>query len=496
MEQKKSPRKQPGQEKNANPCPLYRKCGGCQLQNMSYPRQLQWKQAQVEKLLGKFCEVQPILGMESPYHYRNKVQAAFSLDRSKRIVSGVYQASTHRVVPVEHCMTEDALADRIMMTIRELMKTFKIEPYQEETGRGLLRHVLVKRGFTSGQVMVVLVTVSPILPAKNHFVKALRERHPEITTILQNINDRYTSMVLGEKEKVLYGSGTIEDTLCGLTFRISAKSFYQINPVQTEVLYRKAIELAGLTGRETVIDAYCGIGTIGMVASKSAGRVIGVESNRDAVKDAIYNARRNQIKNIYFYAADAGEFMSAMAEEGEHADVVLMDPPRAGSDERFLSSLIALSPEKVVYISCNPQTQERDLRFLTGHGYQVKAIQPVDMFPHTNHIETVCLLTREKSVKSYAYVDITPSELGMGGKVKKPTYKQIQAYVLETHGLKVSPLYIANVKDEFGLEKQFSYEEAGMSAKKRPNCPPEKRAAIIDALIHFGMLDEDARETE
>ena len=487
MEQKKPPKKQLGQEKNANPCPLYRKCGGCQLQNMSYPRQLQWKQAQVEKLLGKFCKVQPILGMESPYHYRNKVQAAFALDRSKRIVSGVYQASTHRVVPVEHCMIEDALADRIMMTIRELMKIFKIEPYQEETGRGLLRHVLVKRGFTSGQVMVVLVTVSPILPAKNHFVKALRERHPEITTILQNINDRYTSMVLGEKEKVLYGSGAIEDTLCGLTFRISAKSFYQINPVQTEVLYRKAIELAGLTGKETVIDAYCGIGTIGMVASKSAGRVIGVESNRDAVKDAIYNARRNQIKNIYFYAADAGEFMSAMAEEGERADVVLMDPPRAGSDERFLSSLVALSPEKVVYISCNPQTQERDLRFLTGHGYQVKAIQPVDMFPHTNHVETVVLLSK-LNAKQHIEVELNLDELDLTAAESKATYDEIKAYVLEKYGLKVSSLYISQVKRKCGLDVGPNYNLSKKEDAKVPQCPPEKEAAIMEALKHFGMV--------
>lgn len=361
---------------------------------MSYPRQLSWKQAQVERLLGKFQKVQPILGMEHPYHYRNKVQAAFATDRSRRIISGVYQASTHRVVPVDSCMIEDETADRIIVTIRELMKSFKIEPYDEASGRGLLRHVLVKRGFTSGQVMVVLVTVSPILPAKNNFIKALRQRHPEITTVVLNINDRRTSMVLGETEKVLFGSGAIEDTLCGMVFRISAKSFYQINPVQTEVLYRKAIELAELSGKETVIDAYCGIGTIGMVASRSAGRVIGVESNRDAVRDAIYNARKNQIKNIYFYAADAGEFMSAMAQEGESADVVLMDPPRAGSDERFLSSLVTLSPKKVVYISCNPQTQERDLRFLTAHHYRVDTIQPVDMFPHTNHVETIALLQK------------------------------------------------------------------------------------------------------
>lgn len=380
-------------EKNPNPCPLYRKCGGCQLQNMPYARQLLWKQNFVQKLLGGFCAVNPIIGMKEPYHYRNKVQAAYALDRSKRIISGVYQSSTHRVVPVESCMIEDKKADEILVTIRRLMKSFKLTPYNEVTGRGFLRHVLVKRGFQSGQIMVVLVAATPIFPARNNFVRALLKEHPDITTILLNLNDKYTSMVLGEREMVLYGDGTIEDTLCGCVFRISAKSFYQINPVQTEVLYRHAIKAAGLSGKETVIDAYCGIGTIGLIAAKQAGSVIGVELNGDAVRDAIKNAKRNKIKNAYFYRADAGDFMSEMAREGERADVVFMDPPRAGSDERFLSALVTLKPQRVVYISCNPETQARDLSYLTKHGYRAQLIQPVDMFPHTNHVETVCSLS-------------------------------------------------------------------------------------------------------
>ena len=380
------------ENKGSRQCPLYRKCGGCQLQNMPYERQLHWKQAQVQKLLGSFCRVEPILGMEDPYHYRNKVQAAFGVDKRRRIISGVYQSSTHRIVPVDSCLTEDRKADEIIGTIRRLIKSFKIEPYEEMTGRGLLRHVLVKRGFSSNQVMVVLVTASPILPAKNRFVKALLREHPEIITVVQNVNGKFTSMVLGEQEKVLYGPGAIEDTLCGCVFRISAKSFYQINPVQTETLYGKAMEYAALTGKERVIDAYCGIGTIGLIASRNAGQVLGVEVNRDAVRDAIANAKRNQIKNAYFTCADAGEYMAEMAKAGETADVVLMDPPRAGSSEAFLSSLVKLHPKRVVYISCNPETQRRDLRYLTERGYRVSAIQPVDMFPHTNHIETVALL--------------------------------------------------------------------------------------------------------
>lgn len=360
---------------------------------MTYERQLHWKQSKVEGLLGKFCTVSPVIGMENPYHYRNKVQAAFSVNRSKKIISGVYQSSTHTIVPVDSCMIEDEKADKIIVTIRELMEAYRFSPYDEITGRGFLRHVLVKRGFSSGEVMVVLVTGSPIFPAKKNFIFSLLQKHPDITTILMNVNPHYTSMVLGEAEKVLYGKGYIVDDLCGCTFRISAKSFYQINPVQTEVLYRKAIEFAGLTGQETVIDAYCGIGTIGLIASRSAAKVIGVELNRDAVKDAIVNARQNNMGNIYFYAADAGEFMTEMAGEGETADVVFMDPPRAGSDEAFLTAVVTLAPRRIVYISCNPETQERDLVFLTKHGYAVGQIQPVDMFPHTNHVECVALLT-------------------------------------------------------------------------------------------------------
>lgn len=477
-------------------CPLYKKCGGCQLQNLTYEQQLRYKQVKCIRLLGKFCRVGEIIGMENPYHYRNKVQAAFALDRHSNIISGVYQSSSHKIVPVTVCMTEDEKADEIIGTIRRLLKNFKLRPYNEDTGRGFLRHVLVKRGFKSGQIMVVLVTGTRDFPKKKDFVATLLKIHPEITTVVQNVNNQKTSMVLGNRSEVLFGDGYITEQLGDFSFRISPKAFYQINPIQTEVLYNTTLEFTGLTGKETVIDAYCGTGTIGIFASPKAKKVVGVELNPDAVKDARVNAKLNSAENTEFYNADAGEFLADAAASNEKYDVVIMDPPRSGSTVKFLKSVVKLAPKTVVYVSCNPETLARDLMFLVRNGYKVKKIQPVDMFPHTNHVETVCLLTREKSVKSYAYVDITPSELGMGGKVKKPTYKQIQAYVLETHGLKVSPLYIANVKDEFGLEKQFSYEEAGMSAKKRPNCPPEKRAAIIDALIHFGMLDEDARETE
>ena len=387
--------KQPNQTAADQPvCPLAKKCGGCQLQNLSYAEQLHFKQAKAIRLLGRFCHVEEILGMAHPYHYRNKVQAAFGRSRQGQIISGVYQSASHRIVPVSDCMIEDETADRIIVTIRGLLRSFKIQPYDEDSGRGTLRHVLVKRGFRSGQVMVVLVTGRSMFPGKRNFVKALLERHPEITTIVHNVNGGQTSLVLGAHSEVLYGPGHIEEQLGEFTFRISPRAFYQINPVQTEVLYSKALEFAGLTGTETVIDAYCGTGTIGIFASRSAKEVIGVESNRDAVRDAIQNAKRNAADNVRFYTADAGEFLQGMAQSGARADVVILDPPRAGSDKRFLSSLCRLAPERVVYVSCNPETLSRDLDDLTAHGYRVTKIQPVDMFPHTEHVECVVLMSR------------------------------------------------------------------------------------------------------
>ena len=376
-------------------CPVSRKCGGCQLMNLSYPEQLKFKQAKVVKLLGSFHRVNAIIGMENPFHYRNKVQAAFGRTRGGEIISGVYQSSTHNIVKTEKCLIEDKKADEIILTIRRLVKDFKLTVYDERRGNGFLRHVLVKRGFATNEIMVVLVTGTGVFPSKNNFIKALLNAHPEITTIVQNINNKFTSMVLGEKEAVLYGKGYIEDVLCGCTFRISPKSFYQINPVQTEILYGKAIEFAGLSGNERVIDAYCGIGTIGIVASKNAGEVIGCELNPDAIRDAKINAKINDIQNIKFVCADAGEFMVGMKEQGEKCDVLFMDPPRAGSDKKFLSCAVALSPEKIVYISCNPETQQRDLYYLIKNGYKVKKIQPVDMFPYTSHVETVVLLSKQ-----------------------------------------------------------------------------------------------------
>ena len=379
-------------------CPNIRQCGSCQMMQVSYPEHLKEKQKTVDNLIKKYCKVDPIIGMNNPYHYRNKVHVVFDHDRKGNPISGIYEEHTHHVIPIEGCFIHNEKADEIINSIRGMLRSFKIKTYDEDTGYGLLRHVLVRTGFQSGEIMVVLIAASPIFPSKNNFVKALRKLHPEITTIVLNVNNKKTSMVLGDKEYVIYGKGYIEDTLCGKVFRISPKSFYQVNPAQTEVLYSKAIEFAELAGKETVIDAYCGIGTIGLAASDHAGKVISVELNKDAVMDARINAKRNQVKNADFYNNDAGEFMSQMASQKETADVVFMDPPRAGSDEKFLNSLVQLKPKRVVYISCNPVTLERDICYLSKRGYKAVKAVPVDMFPWTGHVETVVLLTRKSAV--------------------------------------------------------------------------------------------------
>ena len=380
--------------KEKTACPYLRECGGCNILQKTYEAELKGKQKMVEDLIKSFCKVEPIIGMKNPKHYRNKVHVVFDHDRKGNPISGVYEEGTHRVIAIDKCLIHNQKADEIIASIRGMLKSFKIKTYDEDTGYGLLRHVMVRTGFTSGEIMVVLVLASPIMPSKNNFVKALRKQHPEITTVVLNVNDKDTSMVLGEKEQVIYGKGFIEDSLCGKVFRISSKSFYQVNPVQTEVLYGKAIQFAGLTGTETVVDAYCGIGTIGIIAADKAKKVIGVELNRDAVKDAVINAKRNNAENIQFYQNDASDFMVQMAEQGEKVDVVFMDPPRAGSTEKFMDAVAVLQPSKVVYVSCNPVTLERDLKYFKKKGYQAQRAVPVDMFAWTGHVETIIMMTK------------------------------------------------------------------------------------------------------
>ncbi len=468
-------------------CPHYKKCGGCQIHNLEYEEQLEYKMKKVVRLVGRFHHVENIIGMDNPYHYRNKVQAAFGRDRQNRIISGVYQSSTHKIVPVDSCLIEDEKADEIIVTIRKLLKSFKLKPFDDNKMVGFLRHVLVKRGFSSGEIMVVLVTGSEEFKSRRSFVNALLERHPEITTIVQNINNRRTSLVLGEKSIVLYGDGVIKENLCGYTFTISPKAFYQINPVQTEVLYNKAMEFAQIKKSDIVIDAYCGTGTIGIIASKYAGRVIGVELNKDAVRDAKKNARLNKIENIDFVCADAGKYMVEIAEQNLSADVVIMDPPRAGSDVKFLRSVVKLNPKKVVYISCNPETLARDIMFLSKNKYKVRKIQPVDMFPHTEHVETVVLLSR-KMPDDRIEVDLDLDELDLTSAESKATYQEIKDYVLKENGFKVSTLYISQVRRKCGIIERENYNHSHKTNPHIPQCPKDKENAIRAALEHFAMI--------
>ena len=472
-------------------CPHFKSCGGCQYLDMPYEKQLEHKKKEVADLLRPFCKVETIIGMDDPFHYRNKVHAVMARDRKGRIISGVYKEGTHTVLPVETCLIENKKADEIIGTIRELLPSFKMKVFDEDTGYGFLRHVLVRTAHATGEIMVVLITASPVFPSKNNFVKALRKVHPEITTVVQNVNDRNTSMVLGEKEHVLYGPGFIVDVLCGKKFRISSKSFYQINPVQTEKLYNLAIEAAGLTGKEMVVDAYCGIGTIGIVAASAAKEVIGVELNKDAVRDAVTNAKVNGEKNIRFYNNDAGKFMVQMASQNAHADVVFMDPPRSGSTEEFMDAVAILNPDRVVYVSCNPETLARDLAYFKKKGYRAEKAWAVDQFPMTGHVETVCLLGREivndKNVE-YAHVDYEPKDAEYLKSAKgSASYREIKEWIKEQHDVSVSNLYIAQVKDKLGFEKRENYN-TGAEGHRVPNCPAEKEKLILEAFKHFRMI--------
>ena len=375
-------------------CRCFKRCGGCQLDE-PYADQLERKQQKAERMLSKFAPVNKILPMESPYNYRCKVQNIFGLDRSKRIISGVYQSSGQKIVAVDDCFLENKCAAPIVRTVKKLMKDMRISPYDIRTGRGILRHTLIRTSQSTGQVMLVLVTAGAMLPAKNNLVKALRAAHPEITTIVQNICPDGMPLTTGERSIALFGKGYIEDELCGCRFRISPASFYQVNPLQTEKLYSCAVEAAGISEGVRVIDAYCGTGTIGIICAKNGAEVTGVELNKSACRDAHNNAELNGLENIKFFNDDAGKFMQALASKGESCDVLIMDPPRAGASREFIGCAGRLAPQKIVYVSCKIETLERDLKALRREGYKVTYIQPVDMFPHTMSIETVCLLERK-----------------------------------------------------------------------------------------------------
>lgn len=379
-------------------CPnTSRNCGGCPLLTTPYPDQLAAKQARLQTLLGRFAPVEAVRGMEEPWHYRNKAIASFAMQQGK-LVCGLYAEGTHKVLPGTDCLLQQEALNRTLAAVLQAARSCRWTAYDEDRGTGLLRHVVL-RGTRDGQVLVTLVTAGPALPGSRNFWAALRKAAPWVAGVVHNVNPTATSAVLGNREKVLYGPGQVLDTLCGLRFAISSRSFYQVNPLQTEVLYRTAISLAGLTGRETVVDAYCGIGTIGLCAAASAGQVLGIERNPAAVRDAIANARRNKVHNARFTCADATDWMEQAARQGLHPDVVFLDPPRAGSTPACIGAVARMAPRRVVYVSCDPETLARDVALFVKRGYRAENFVPVDLFPHTRHIETVALLIRQEKTR-------------------------------------------------------------------------------------------------
>ena len=388
----------PSKERITPKCSICHKCGGCSLQSINYKEQLRIKTNTVKdlfKTLNASNKVKDCIGMEYPFEYRNKNQFVIknTKNKSNPIASGFYEEGTHNIINFDDCAIQNRLSNEITKTIKMLMQKMHYSAYDEDHKTGLFRHILIRNSETTKEIMVVIVTAKEDFPGSKNFSQALIQKHKEITTIVQNINTKQTSMVLGEKEKILYGKGFIIDELMGLKFKISSRSFYQINSKQCVKLYSEAINNAGLTTNDILLDAYSGVGTIGLIASRYVKKVISVELNKDAVSDAVNNAKYSNIKNVQFYCDDATKFINKLANQKEHIDVVIMDPPRKGSDQSFLNAVLKLSPKKIIYISCNPHTQVEDINHLEG--YQITSIQPVDMFPQTFHVETVVCLSRK-----------------------------------------------------------------------------------------------------
>ena len=370
-------------------CKICTSCGGCQYQQLSYKAQLVYKTKRVKEALTRIAnvkqEVLPCIGMDDPYNYRNKIQVPYKKDKKGVIKFGFYKENTHEIMPIKECAIEDKRVAPILWDIKLLLEDMNIPIYNEDSGKGILRYVLIRTSYHYDELMVVLVTTTMNFPGQRNFINELVNRHPEITTVVENVNNRHTNVILGNQEKVLYGPGFIKDDILGLTFEISASSFFQVNPIQVEKLYSEALNLIDFSKKEVVLDAYSGVGTIGLIAARNAKKVISVEINKNAHKNAIENAKRNGIDNIEFFCADAGEFINKY--DGD-IDVLIMDPPRSGSDEAFLSKIVNKRIKKIVYISCNPETLARDIAYLSD-SYKVTYVQPVDMFPMTAHVETI-----------------------------------------------------------------------------------------------------------
>lgn len=467
-------------------CLHYTKCGGCQFRHMNYAEELEAKRIRVEDALrrlgGAEIHVSAILGAEQVDRYRNKAQ--FPVAKGPRI--GFYRPRSHDVIDVDDCLLQGEAAARLRGAVKEWMAEYSIPAYNERTFTGLVRHVYVRTN-RAGRSLCCLLVNGRGVPREAELVRALRRAEPNLAGIVLGVNEKHNNVILGDSYRTLWGEDFLSDTLCGLTFRLSVPSFYQVNPAQTEVLYGKALEFAGLTGAETVLDLYCGIGTISLVMARKAGMVWGAEVVPQAVDDAIANAQRNHIENARFLCADAGEAARYLEGEGVRPDVVCVDPPRKGLAEDVVDTIADMGPQRVVYVSCDPGTLGRDVKRFAGRGYTLKRAVAVDMFPRTAHVETVCLLSK-LNVKHHIEVEITMDELDLTAAESKATYDEIKAYVLEKFGFKVSQLYIAQIKRKCGIIERKNYNQSKKEDAKVPKCPPEKEAAIMDALKHFQMI--------
>ena len=503
-------------------CPYHKQCGGCQIQAMSYEAQLQFKENKVKNNLvriGGFDQLfiesvmEPVVGMEQPWHYRNKAQFPVGTDKDGRIITGFYAGRTHSIIANTDCALGVEENEPILQKVLAYMQNEKVSAYDETTGQGLVRHILIRKGFTSGEIMVCLVINGKSLPKEDRLVSTLREI-PGMTSIWLNYNTKNTNVIMGTEGRVLWGQNTITDVIhrrsieeinsgkdClrydskenapqGITFAISPLSFYQVNPIQTEKLYSLALEYAGLTGEETVWDLYCGIGTISLFMAQCAKEVHGVEIVPQAIEDARKNAERNHIENATFYVGKAEEVLPRLYEE-EHifADVICVDPPRKGCDEACLNTIIKMAPKRIVYVSCDSATLARDLKYLCENGYEIKKVRAVDQFGQTVHTETVCLLSKLHEAKHHVNVKLDMDEMDLTAAESKATYEEIKKYVAEHNdGMKVSNLYIAQVKRKCGIEVGENFNLPKSEDSRQPQCPKKKEDAIVDALKYFQMI--------
>lgn len=468
-------------------CLHYTKCGGCQFRHMNYAEELEAKRIRVEDALrrlgGADIHVSAILGAEQVDRYRNKAQ--FPVAKGPRI--GFYRPRSHDVIDVDDCLLQGEAAARLRGAVKEWMAEYSIPAYNERTFTGLVRHVYVRTN-RAGRSLCCLLVNGRGVPREAELVRALRRAEPNLAGIVLGVNEKHNNVILGDSYRALWGEDFLSDTLCGLTFRLSVPSFYQVNPAQTEVLYGKALEFAGLTGAETVLDLYCGIGTISLVMARKAGMVWGAEVVPQAVDDAIANAQRNHIGNARFLCADAGEAARYLEGEGVRPDVVCVDPPRKGLAEDVVDTIADMGPERVVYVSCDPGTLGRDVKRFAGRGYTLKKAVAVDMFPRTAHVETVVLLSKGEIDSKKVRVEFSLEDMDMSGFQNDATYGQIKERVLQQTGLKVSSLYIAQVKQKYGIIERENYNKPKSENAKQPKCPPEKEAAITEALKFFGMI--------